>query len=72
MTDFYRMGRQYAFRPQSEYMYDDLPEMSYEQTIEFNRGYADCIRDQRSATRMLWVLGAITVVSCLFFWWIGK
>lgn len=68
-TDFYRMGRQYAFRPQSEYMYDDLPEMSYEDKIEFNRGYADCLNEQKSANRTLAVLCVLTVVACFVLWW---
>lgn len=70
--DFYRKGRQYAFLPQSEYMYDDLPKMSYEQTIEFNRGYADCIREQKAANRTLFVLFLVTVAAAVFFWWIKK
>lgn len=72
MTDFYRMGKQYSFRPKDEYMYDDLPEMSYHETIEFNRGYADGIEDQKKATRMLVVLCVVTVAACVFFWWAGK
>jgi len=72
MTDFYRLGRQYAFRPQSEYMYDDLPEMSHEDKIEFNRGYSDCMREQKAANRTLFVLFLVTVAAIVFFWWIGE
>jgi len=69
-TDFYRLGRQYAFRPQSEYMYDDLPlEMSHEEKTEFNRGYSDCMREQRAANRTLAVLCVLTVVACFVLWW---
>ena len=73
MTDFYRMGRQYAFRPQSEYMYDDLPlEMSHEEKTEFNRGFSDCMREQKAANLTLFVLFLVTVAAIVFFWWIGE
>lgn len=70
--DYYRLGRSYSYKPQDEYLYDDLPPMTYTQTLEFNRGCSDGMREQLYVQRLFQALCVVTVAACVFFWWVGK
>ena len=45
MTDFYRMGRHWASLPRHEKQWFEFPPMSQADCAEFNRGAADCERE---------------------------
>ncbi len=65
-TDFYQLGRHYASRPVDEYQFDDAPAMSYEERIEFNRGFDDAMKGSRVAS-MLFVSGLVVIVLAALF-----
>jgi len=72
MTDFYRMGRHWASLPRHEKQWFEFPPMSQADCAEFNRGAADCEREQRIVTRLMFGLAIVSVAACVLFWWVGE
>lgn len=61
--DFYQLGKEYANRPCDEYQFDDAPAMSYEERIEFNRGFDDASRESRIFAKLF--VAALVVITIL-------
>lgn len=59
--DYYQLGREYANRPQDDYQFDDAPSMTYDQRVEFNRGFDDAIRESGLAAK-LFVFSLVAIV----------
>lgn len=67
MTDFYRLGRQYACEVDEE-KWLDIPPMSYEQRLEFNRGFDEATAGQNVLLAWCFVGGlcfGLVVLACL-------
>ena len=71
MTRFYELGKQFANTPPDAAEWLDVADMSYEQRLEFNRGFDDGTNEQRIVKRLMIALSVVSVAACVFFWWVG-
>ena len=63
---YYTLGKQFANTPPDAAEWLDVPAMTFEQRLEFNRGYDDASRESRIVAK-LFVAALVIIAFCGLF-----
>lgn len=62
-VDYYTLGKQFANTPPDAAEWLDVPAMSYEERLEFNRGYDDASKESRIFAKLF--VAALVIITIL-------